>query len=32
MKDYKRLMTQSTQQRIDTAIKLGTAIAEACPF
>jgi hypothetical protein len=32
MKDYKSLMTESTQQRIDTAIKFGSVIAEACPF
>jgi hypothetical protein len=32
MKDYKSLMTESTQQRIDTAIKFGAVIAEACFF
>jgi hypothetical protein len=30
MKGYKSLMAESTQQRIDTAIKFGVAIAEAC--
>jgi hypothetical protein len=30
MKDYKSLMTESTQKRIDTAIKFGSVIAEAC--
>jgi hypothetical protein len=30
MKDYKKLMTDSTQQRIDTAIKYGAAIAVVC--
>jgi hypothetical protein len=32
MKGYKSLMTEPTQQRIDTAIKLGSVIAEACLF
>jgi hypothetical protein len=30
MKDYKSLMTESTQERIDTVIKFGAVIAEAC--
>jgi hypothetical protein len=30
MNGYKSLITESTQQRIDTAIKFGTLIAEAC--
>jgi len=30
MKGYKSLMTESTQQRIDTAIKFGAVIAEVC--
>ena len=29
MKDYKSLMTESTQERIDTAIKFGVVLAEA---
>jgi hypothetical protein len=29
MKDYTSLMTESTQQRIDTAIKFGSVIATA---
>jgi hypothetical protein len=32
MTDYESLMTDSTQQRIDTAIKFGSVIAEACIF
>jgi fucose 4-O-acetylase-like acetyltransferase len=32
MKGYKGLMTEPTQQRIDTAIKFGSVIAEACLF
>jgi hypothetical protein len=32
MKGYKSLMTEPTQQRIDTAIKFGSVIAEACLF
>ena len=30
MKDYKTLMAESTQQRIDAVIKFGAVIAEAC--
>jgi len=32
MKDYKSLMTEPTQQRVDTAIKFGAVIAEARLF
>jgi hypothetical protein len=32
MKGYKSLMTEPTQQRIDTVIKFGSVIAEACLF
>ena len=32
MKDYKGLITESTQQRVDTAIKFGAVIAEVCLF
>jgi hypothetical protein len=30
MKDYKSLMQKSTERRIDTVIKIGAKIAEAC--
>jgi len=30
MKEYKNLMTESTQQRIDTVVKFGAVISEAC--
>jgi hypothetical protein len=30
MKDYKSLMTESTQHRIDTVVNFGAVIAEAC--
>ena len=29
MKDYKSIMTESTQQRIDTVLEFGTVVAEA---
>jgi hypothetical protein len=30
MQDYKSLMTESTQQRVDTVVKFGAIIAEVC--
>jgi hypothetical protein len=32
MKDYRSLMPESAQHRIDTGSKFGTAIAEVCLF